>query len=126
MFASYTAPRADHDDQAFYSAHPSTDPTTGETFNIGIGGSKGSLEISKLSPAGEVVKTSSFIPPANTFWHDNTITEQYLVTVASPFTAPLYSILGALAGFGELGNMYRWNSDAPAQVRSLRLVRCFV
>ncbi|CAN0473828.1 unnamed protein product, partial [Ectocarpus sp. 12 AP-2014] len=64
-------------DEAFYSAHPTTDRDTGETFNIGMGGAKGALEITKLSPDGVLQKSATYTPPASLFWHDNTITDEF-------------------------------------------------
>lgn len=105
--------------QAFYSAHPTVDPVTGETFNIGIGGAKGSLELTRLSPDGTLEKRASFVPPAALFWHDNTLTEDYVVAVTSPFVAPLKSLLGAFLGFGQIGNAFKWDGNMKSEVPTL-------
>lgn len=105
--------------QAFYSAHPTTDAATGETFNIGIGGPKGTLELTRLSSDGTLEKRASFTPPANYFWHDNTVTEEYVIGVTSPFVAPLTSILGAILGFGQLGNAFKWDNSVKSEVPML-------
>lgn len=107
--------------QAFYSAHPTTDRDTGETFNIGIGGAKGALEITKLSPDGVLQKSASYTPPASLFWHDNTITDEFVVAVSSPFAASLKSIFGSMLGFGELGDAFRWNDNMKSEVTALRV-----
>lgn len=102
--------------QAFYSAHPTTDAETGETFNIGIGGSKGSLEISRLSPDGVLDNSASFMPPASYFWHDNTITEEYVIGVTSPYVLGLPSLLWALLGFGQVGEAFQWDPNGKSEV----------
>lgn len=102
--------------QAFYSAHPTTDATTGKTFNIGIGGSKGTIEVTRLSADGSFEKSATFTPPANLFWHDNTVTEEYVVAVTSPYVAPLKRIFGAILGFGQIGNAYKWDDTAKSEV----------
>lgn len=104
--------------QAFYSAHPTTDATTGKTFNIGIGGAKGSVEVTRLSADGSFEKSASFTPPASFFWHDNTVTEEYVVGVTSPFVAPLKSVLGAMLGFGQIGNAFKWDDTMKSEVCS--------
>lgn len=102
--------------QAYYSAHPTTDSETGETFNIGIGGSSGSVELTRLSPDGVVDKSSSFTPPASLFWHDNALTPEYIVAVTSPFAAPLKSILTSLLGFGALADAFKWDDSMKSEV----------
>lgn len=102
--------------QSYFSAHPTTDVSTGETFNIGIGGKKGAVEVMRLSPDGTLDKSTSFTPPASLFWHDNTITEEYVVAVTSPFVATLKSILKALLGFGQLGKAFKWDDSLKAEV----------
>lgn len=104
------------DEQAFYSAHPTTDVQTGETFNIGIGGSGGSVELTRLSPDGVVEKSSSFTPPASLFWHDNGLTSEYVVAVTSPYAAPLKSILKSLLGFGALADAFKWDDTMKSEV----------
>ncbi|CBN76892.1 carotenoid oxygenase [Ectocarpus siliculosus] len=101
--------------QAFYSAHPTTDRDTGETFNIGIGGAKGALEITKLSPDGVLQKSTTYTPPASLFWHDNTITDEFVVAVSSPFAASLKSIFASMLGFGQLGDAFRWNDNMKSE-----------
>ncbi|CAM9157061.1 unnamed protein product [Scytosiphon promiscuus] len=101
--------------EAFYSAHPTTDFQTGETFNIGIGGSSGSVELTRLSPDGVLEKRSSFTPPASLFWHDNALTPEYFVAVTSPFVAPLKSILVSLLGFGALADSYKWDETMKSE-----------
>eukprot|EP00903_Cladosiphon_okamuranus_P015610 g14414.t1 len=101
--------------QAFYSAHPTTDATTGKTFNIGIGGAKGTVEVTRVSADGSFEKSASFTPPASLFWHDNTVTEEYVVGVTSPYVAPLKRIIGAILGFGQLGNAYSWDETAKSE-----------
>lgn len=107
--------------QAFYSAHPTTDRDTGETFNIGIGGAKGALEITKLSPDGVLQKSATYTPPASLFWHDNTITDEFVVAVSSPFAASLKSIFGSMLGFGQLGDAFRWDDNMKSEVPVLRV-----
>lgn len=102
--------------KAFYSAHPSTDTATGETFNIGIGGEKGAVEVSRLFPNGTLDKSVSFVPPTSTFWHDNTITEEYVVAVTSPYVAPLKKVLFSFLGFGQLGGAFNWDDSLKSEV----------
>ncbi|CAN0106647.1 unnamed protein product [Laminaria digitata] len=99
----------------FYSALPKTDVSTGETFNIGIGGKKGAVEVTRLSPNGTLDKSASFIPPAALFWHDNAITEEYVVAVTSPYAATLMSILSAFLGCGEVGRAFKWDDSLKAE-----------
>ncbi|CAN0456778.1 unnamed protein product, partial [Laminaria digitata] len=101
--------------QGLYSAHPTTDVSTGETFNIGTGGKKGAVEVTRLSPNGTLDKSASFIPPALLFWHDNTITEEYVVAVTSPYAATLKSILSVFLGFGQIGKAFKWDDSLKAE-----------
>eukprot|EP00904_Undaria_pinnatifida_P007140 jgi/Undpi1/3556/HiC_scaffold_16.g06928.m1 len=101
--------------QAFYSAHPSTDVLTGETFNIGIGGEKGAIEVSRLYPNGTLDKSSSFVPPASAFWHDNTITDEYVVAVTPPYVATLKRIIFAFLGFGPVGKAFTWDDSRKSE-----------
>lgn len=91
--------------------------STGETFNIGAGGKNGALEVMRFSPNGTLDKSASFTPPALLFWHDNTITEEYVVAVTSPYTATLKSILMFFLGFGPIGKAFKWDDSLKAEVR---------
>lgn len=102
--------------QAFYSAHPTTDATTGKTFNIAIGGAKGTVEVTRFSADGSLEKSASFTPPTSLFWHDNAVTDEYVVGVTSPYVAPLKGIFGAILGFGQLGNAYKWDDTVKSEV----------
>lgn len=84
-----------------------------------MGLSKGALEITKLSPDGVLQKSASYTPPASLFWHDNTITDEFVVAVSSPFTASLKSIFGCLLGFGQLGDAFKWNDNMKSEVPTL-------
>lgn len=103
--------------QSCYSGHPKTDVSTGETFNIGMDGKKGSVEVTRLSPDGTLDKSATFYPAAFVLWHDNTITEEYVVAVTSPYVATLPSILLALLGFGQFGKAFQWDDSFKAEVR---------
>lgn len=102
--------------QALYSAHPTTDPATGETFNIGTGGAKGALELTRLSPDGTLEQSASFTPPAVLYWHDNTLTKDFFIAVTSPFVASLKSVFRALLGFGHIGNSFKWDDSMKSEV----------
>ena len=71
----------------------------------------------RLSPDGTLDESASFIPPAVIFWHDNTITEEYVVAVTSPFAAAQKRILMALLGFGQIGKAFEWDGSRKAEVR---------
>ncbi|CAN0163261.1 unnamed protein product [Ascophyllum nodosum] len=102
--------------QAFYSAHPTTDPVTGETFGIAIGGENGALEITRLSPDGTLDKSSLFDPPTMTFWHDSTLTDKYVVAVPSLFVASIARIFKALLGFSTIGLAFKWDENVKPEV----------
>lgn len=107
--------------KAFYSAHPTTDAATGETFNIGIGGAKGALELTRLSPDGTLDKSASFAPPASYFWHDNSITDDFLIGITSPYVGSMTSIVGAMLGFGQVGNAFQWDPTKKSEVFAIAL-----
>ena len=74
------------------------------------------LEVTKLSADGTLEKSSFFTPPAPLFWHDNTLTKDYVIGVTSPYVAPPNSILAAILGFGQVGNAFKWDETAKSEV----------
>ena len=89
---------------------------TGKTFNIGIGGAKGTVEVTRLSADGSFEKSASFTPPTSLYWHDNAVTEEYVVGVTSPYVGPTMGTLGALFGFGQIGNAFKWDGNMKSEV----------
>lgn len=102
--------------QGFYTAHPTCDASTGETFSISLGGPRGTVEVARLSPAGTLDESACFAPPGNLFWHDSTITQEFVVGVTSPFVAETKAVIGSLLGFGAFGLSYTWDDTRKAEV----------
>lgn len=56
------------------------------------------------------------MPPVQAFWHDNGLTEEFIVAVASPYLAKLTTILAAAAGWGNVGHAFEWDPAVGAKV----------
>lgn len=74
------------------------------------------MEVARLSPNGTLDESACFEPPTNLFWHDSTITEEFVVGVTAPFAATTKAVLGALLGLGGIGGAYKWDDTQKAEV----------
>lgn len=96
-----------------------TDPSTGETFSIALGGKNGALEITRVSSDGTLDKSALYVNPTSTIWHDTKLTEEYVVAVASPYVATTPRIFKALLGFSTIGLAYKWDKTLKSEVNIL-------
>lgn len=80
------------------------------------------MEVARLSPDGTLDQSACFAPPTNLFWHDSTITEEFVVGVTAPFAATTKAVLGALLGLGGIGGAYKWDDTQKAEVLYCMLV----
>ena len=75
------------------------------------------MEITRLSPDGTLDKSALFDPPTMTFWHDNALTDKYVVAVSSPFVASTARIFKALLGFSTIGLAFKWDENVKPEVK---------
>jgi len=69
-----------------FTAHPKTDPETGETFALSYGFTPPFLTYGVISPEGEVVKTQAIDLPMPVLMHDLAITKTHAVFLDMPLT----------------------------------------
>ncbi len=94
------------------TAHPKTDPLTGELHFFGYGPVPPFLTYHRLSAAGELVESREVAVPAGTMIHDFAITPTYAVWLDLPVVADL-GLLGR-------GMPYRWDDAHGARIGLMR------
>ena len=80
-----------------FSAHPKTDPATGETFNFGLDFfPRPMIRCYRLAPGGGVAELSSVPISRLGFIHDFALTQRYLVFIIDPIVVknPIPAVLG--------------------------------
>jgi all-trans-8'-apo-beta-carotenal 15,15'-oxygenase len=100
-----------------FSAHPKTDPRSGELFNFGIDyGLKTTLTPYRLR-GGELTRFTPIELPYPVMNHDFVLTEHYLVFCLGPILVhPLKMILGLASFDGAL----RWDAGRPTLILLVR------
>jgi carotenoid cleavage dioxygenase len=88
------------------TAHPKTDPLTGELHFFGYGVRPPFLTYHRLSPAGELVHSAPVEVPGPTMMHDFAITEDYIVWLDLPVVFDQAS----------RGVPYRWSDEYGARI----------
>jgi carotenoid cleavage dioxygenase-like enzyme len=94
------------------TAHPKSDPVTGELHFFGYGATPPYLTYHRLSAAGELVESRDVKVPGPTMMHDFAITERYVVWLDLPVVFDL-ALLGA-------GMPYRWDDGYGARLGVMR------
>ncbi|KAL7503528.1 hypothetical protein ACHAXN_002753 [Cyclotella atomus] len=97
---------------SFFSAHYSIDPNDETIYNHGyildlI--SPPSINLMKLSPSGELQQQEKSLLPYNTFVHDSTISQSFVVYVICPYITPSgLDLIPFIVGQKPLGGLMRW------------------
>jgi carotenoid cleavage dioxygenase-like enzyme len=108
------------------TAHPKTDPDTGELHFFGYGVQPPFVTYHRLSAAGELVASAPIEVPAPTMMHDFAITDRHAVFLDLPMRFQL-----------QEGMPYRWSDehvarlgvmplDRPGEVRWFEIEPCYV
>jgi carotenoid cleavage dioxygenase-like enzyme len=97
------------------TAHPKTDPVTGELHFFGYGFMPPYLTYHRLSAAGELVTSAEIAVPGPTMMHDFAITDRHAIFLDLPITLDL----GRLA----TGMPYGWNDAYGARIGVMPLDR---
>ncbi len=97
-----------------YSAHPTTDPDTGEIFNFYIQrGRNGSLELYKSQADGTIVQRSSTPLDGLPLVHDFVFVGQYLVFFIPPVRIEGLSMLLGLSAYKDA---MKWKPDLGTEI----------
>ena len=97
---------------SFFSAHYSVDPQDGTIYNHGyildlI--APPSINLMKLSPCGHLLKQEKSDLPYNTFVHDSTISQSFVVYLVCPYiTASGMDLIPFVLGKHPLGGLMEW------------------
>ncbi|MDI5964392.1 carotenoid oxygenase family protein [Streptantibioticus silvisoli] len=94
------------------TAHPKTDPATGELLFFGYGAVPPYLTYHRLSAAGDLVESRQVEVPGGTMTHDFAITGTYAVWLDLPVVVDL-ALLGR-------GMPYRWDDGYGARIGLMR------
>ena len=97
------------------TAHPKTDPVTGELHFFGYGFMPPYLTYHRLNAAGELVTSAEIAVPGPTMMHDFAITDRHAIFLDLPITLDL----GRLA----TGMPYGWNDAYGARIGVMPLDR---
>jgi carotenoid cleavage dioxygenase-like enzyme len=97
------------------TAHPKTDPVTGELHFFGYGFAPPFLTYHKLSAAGELVISAEIAVPGPTMMHDFAITERHAVFLDLPMTFSLDRLV--------TGMPYGWDDAYGARLGVMPLDR---
>jgi all-trans-8'-apo-beta-carotenal 15,15'-oxygenase len=85
-----------------FSAHPHSDPGTGEIFNFGMAyGRKNTLATYRIDRSGRLHPLAEVGVPAPVMNHDFIITDRWLVFCLNPVRLRLMRFLAGLAAFGD-------------------------
>jgi carotenoid cleavage dioxygenase-like enzyme len=109
---------------SFFSAHFSRDIKAGNVYNHGyilspMGPPR--LNIMKISSDGILLNQQACDLPFNTFVHDSTLSQNYMVYFLPPYHIPSSQMYKFLLGLSAIANLYVWdpeNLDAFVHVHS--------
>jgi all-trans-8'-apo-beta-carotenal 15,15'-oxygenase len=114
------ATRGDHDfDGALkalhaFSAHPKTDPGTGEMFNFGVDYfPRARIRTYRVDPGGRLHHLQPVRLPYPVMNHDFALTSKHMVFVLDPIIADIPRLLTGRASFG--GGL-RWDPSKPTHI----------
>ncbi|MEV1295606.1 carotenoid oxygenase family protein [Pseudonocardia sp. NPDC049635] len=112
------------------TAHPKTDPVTGDLHAFGYGFTPPYLTYHRVSAAGELVASAGIAVPGPTLMHDFAITERHAIFLDLPMTFRMdIALTGAMPyqwddGYGaRMGVM---PLERPGEVRWFEIDPCFV
>jgi carotenoid cleavage dioxygenase-like enzyme len=117
--------------KAPFSAHPKTDPRTGELHGFGMSLRPGALSYHRIDAGGTLLESRNIPVAGVTMMHDFALTERYAIFMDLPVVFDM--MLGMRGKFpykwsdrygARLGIVDRANSDAP--VRWLDIEPCYV
>ncbi len=97
------------------TAHPKTDPVTGELHFFGYGFAPPFLTYHRLSAAGELVTSAEIAVPGPTMMHDFAITDRHAVFLDLPMTFSLDRM--------RTGMPYGWDDSYGARIGLMPLAR---
>ncbi len=97
------------------TAHPKTDPVTGELHFFGYGFAPPFLTYHRLSAAGELVASAEIAVPGPTMMHDFAITDRHAVFLDLPMTFSLDRL--------RTGMPYGWDDAYGARIGLMPLAR---
>ena len=97
------------------TAHPKTDPATGELHFFGYGFAPPFLTYHRLSAAGELVTSAEITVPGPTMMHDFAITDRHAVFLDLPMTFSLDRL--------SRGMPYGWDEAYGARIGLMPLAR---
>jgi carotenoid cleavage dioxygenase len=97
------------------TAHPKTDPMTGELHFFGYGFAPPFLTYHRLSAAGELVTSAEIAVPGPTMMHDFAITDRHAVFLDLPMTFSLDRL--------RTGMPYGWDDAYGARIGLMPLAR---
>ena len=97
------------------TAHPKTDPVTGELHFFGYGFAPPFLTYHRLSAAGELVTSAEIAVPGPTMMHDFAITDRHAVFLDLPMTFSLQRL--------ATGMPYGWDDSYGARLGVMPLDR---
>ena len=97
------------------TAHPKTDPVTGELHFFGYGFAPPFLTYHRLSAAGELVTSAEITVPGPTMMHDFAITDRHAVFLDLPMTFSLQRL--------SQGMPYGWDEAYGARIGLMPLAR---
>jgi carotenoid cleavage dioxygenase-like enzyme len=98
---------------SFFSAHPSFDPNDSTIYNHGYTLlniiAPPSINLMKLSPDGDVLQQVKSEMPYNSFVHDATISQSYMVYFVCPYLIPTgMDAIPLVLGTESLGGLMTW------------------
>ena len=100
---------------SFFSAHFSRCPFSDHIYNHGFlirpGPLRKEINIMKLNREGQLLKQAPSPLPFDTFVHDSSISQNFLVYFLSPYYIPDWSIFNSLAGIRPLGKCFTWDAN---------------
>jgi len=105
---------------SFFSAHVSHCPQTGDMYNHGYclrpGPLQKEINIMKLNKFGDLVQQETSPLPFDSFVHDSTISQNYMIYFLPPYYIPNDTIYQFLAGQSPLGKLTEWDPNMTSKV----------
>jgi len=100
--------------ESFFSAHFSRDVETGDVYNHGYILNPGSarLNVMRLSSDGTLLQQRQCALPFDTFVHDSTLSQHYLVYFLPPFHNPPSALWKFVLGLSPIGKLYKWEPES--------------
>lgn len=102
--------------KSFFSAHFSRDVNTGDIYNHGYILNPGlgpcRLNVMKLASDGTLLDQQQCDLPFDTFVHDSTLSQNYLVYFLPPFHNPPSKIFKFLLGLSPIGKLFEWDPES--------------